>query len=111
MRFLNDTGSVITVADLGQTVGPYEEFDWPDWSRKVHGVIPGCVLLDPEPEDDAAGENGTRETGGDPPKTPAADTGAARNGAGIKSAQASGTPPADTSQDAKPAKPAEENKA
>jgi hypothetical protein len=58
VRFRNDTGSVLTVNDLGVKLGPDEVLDWPGWSRKVHGVIPGCSLLDPEPgtEDDSDGK-------------------------------------------------------
>lgn len=63
MRFRNDDHPR-SIPDLGITVGPFEEYEWPGWVRSIHGHPPtGSVLLDPEPEE-----------GDDPPK--------ARNGAG-----------------------------
>lgn len=61
MRFRNDTGSVLTVSDLGVKLGPDEVLDWPGWSRQVHGVIPGCSLLDEDP--DAPDESGAGDEG------------------------------------------------
>lgn len=48
MRFCSDTASVITVNDLGQKVGPFEEFDFPGYDKAVHGPVAGCTPLDSE---------------------------------------------------------------
>jgi hypothetical protein len=48
VRFRNDTGSVITVNDLGQKVGPFEEFDFPGYDKAAHGPVAGCTPLDSE---------------------------------------------------------------
>jgi hypothetical protein len=45
-RFKNETGSVLTVADLGIQVGPGEKFEWPGHDVKVHGLPTGCAWLD-----------------------------------------------------------------
>lgn len=68
-RFCNDTGSVLTVNDLGRQVGPYEEFDWPGYDPDVHGVVAGCTWLDaPEPAtpspDDGTGAGTPEDTAG-----------------------------------------------
>ena len=52
-RFRNDTGSVLVSEEFGLL--PPGEFDAPGYDPEVHGVIPGCVWLDPlEPEPEAA---------------------------------------------------------
>lgn len=51
-KFRNDTGGVLRVNDLMRDAGPGEEFDWPDHDLEVHGLIPGCTLLD-APTDEA----------------------------------------------------------
>lgn len=52
-RFRNDTGSVLNSHDFGPL--PPGEFDVPAYDAEVHGVIPGCTLLDaPVPDDGPA---------------------------------------------------------
>ena len=97
-RFKNETGSVLTVADLGIQVGPGEKFEWPDHDVKVHGLIPGCAWLDapdtprsgdrsavPSPDDteaanpDADASDGAESgAGGSAGPPPGDDTGTAR---------------------------------
>jgi len=71
-RFRNDTGSVLVSEEFG--VLPPGEFDAPGYDPEVHGVIPGCVWLDPpEPDGDAtpkaAGKRG--KAAGTAEETPA----------------------------------------
>lgn len=81
MRFRNDE-TPRTISDLGLSVGPFAEFDWPGWNRAVHGHPPtGCTLLDPEPapEADEGAQQPARSTSaaqGNPPAAtkPAAST-------------------------------------
>lgn len=70
-RFHNDTGSVLTVNDLGRDAGPYEEFDWPGYDPEVHGPVAGCTWLDapepatPDPGDDTGTGTGAPQNTGD----------------------------------------------
>ena len=57
MRFRNDDGSVIHVNDLGQKVGPFEEFDFPGYDEKIHGPVAGCSPV----TEDGEGKDGTDE--------------------------------------------------
>lgn len=59
-RFQNNDGNVLVVADLGRTVGPFEEFDFPGYDPETHGPVAGCTWLDappPETEDAGGGED------------------------------------------------------
>jgi hypothetical protein len=84
VRFRNDQSEPIRVYEIGRTVAPGEEFDWPGWDRDEHGPIPGCALLDDEP--DGGGESDGDDPGGTAGSTPAPSPG--------KPAPAATTPPA-----------------
>ena len=45
-RFRNNDGNVLVVNDLGRTVGPFEEFDFPGYDPEVHGPVAGCTRID-----------------------------------------------------------------
>jgi hypothetical protein len=64
-RFRNNDGNVLVVSDLGRTVGPHEEFDWPGYDPETHGPVAGCTRIDAPQADD------TKQAG----KSKAADKG------------------------------------
>lgn len=73
MWFRNVTSSPLDFFnELGSTVGPGGEFDWPAYDPDVHGAVTGCEPIDDpgakpkkrrRPSDDSGGDSGDRETG------------------------------------------------
>lgn len=57
-RFRNTTGQVLQISDLGRLAGPGEEFTWPGYDPERHGTVPGCVLVDGQPDPDTPGGDG-----------------------------------------------------
>jgi hypothetical protein len=92
-RFRNETGSVLTVADLGIQVGPGERFEWPDHDVKVHGLPTGCAWLD-APDTPRSGDRSAVPNPADPEAAPDAAEGAESDAGG-----SADPPPGD---DAKP---------
>jgi hypothetical protein len=93
-KFRNETGSVLTVADLGIQVGPGERFEWPGHDVKVHGLIPGCAWLD-APDTPRSGDRSAVPGPADPePAAPDADGTAPDDGAkpAAKHGKAGGQP-------------------
>jgi hypothetical protein len=62
-RFRNNDGNVLVVNDLGRTVGPYEEFDFPGYDPEVHGPVAGCTRTD-TPESPPAAKPAARPAAG-----------------------------------------------
>ena len=104
-KFKNETGSVLTVADLGIQVGPGERFEWPGHDVNVHGLPTGCAWLDapdtprsgdrsavPSPDDpkaaDSDAEGAESDAGGSGDSPPGDDAKTARKRG--KSGQESG---------------------
>jgi hypothetical protein len=81
-RFRNTTSSPLDFFnELGMTVGPFAEFDWPAYDPDVHGAVPGCERIDkPRKRRTAAGQDDGQDddTGsgtGDDTTTPNSDAG------------------------------------
>lgn len=66
-KFRNDDGNVLVVNDLGRTVGPFEEFDFPGYDPEVHGPVAGCTWLD-APQDPPAAKPSAKRAAADKDK-------------------------------------------
>lgn len=89
-RFRNDTGGVLTIADLCQSAGPGGEIDWPDHDPEVHGLPTGFTWLDrpePEAETPAGGAESDADGSGDPPPGDDAKTARRRGKAGQETSE------------------------
>ena len=80
-KFKNETGSVLTVADLGIQVGPGEKFDWPGHDPEVHGLPTGFAWLD-APDTPRSGDRTAVHDPADPEPAPDAENGAESDAGG-----------------------------